>query len=188
MTTVLTSTEIAQLTAAVKGEGGYKRAATKQAAINALAKQLTERGREQTLTAILNAESYEAARVIALNGTATEEPSTEPVSEPEQEPERHFNIEQHRDEAVPAPPPKAPVHANSNRAKVLDRLSATPGEWVTIPELVAAVYGESADAREKRAPLMMVLKGIQQVIDAGKLNAKLVKIRENKETKFALTK
>jgi len=62
--TNLTMTEIAKLTAAAEGNGGFKRSANKEKATAKLAAALAAAGRADMLDAILAAPDFEAARAM----------------------------------------------------------------------------------------------------------------------------
>lgn len=78
----------------------------------------------------------------------------------------------------------APVRVGSNRDKAIQRLQRKLGEPVTLEALMLAVYG-AADA-DHRAPLMMVLKGIGNVIAAGKLPFTMQKHKDGRDIAFSL--
>lgn len=62
MDTNLTAIEIAKITAAIRGEAGYKRAASKAAAIKRLSAALADKGLEDRLPAILSAANLAEAK------------------------------------------------------------------------------------------------------------------------------
>lgn len=72
----------------------------------------------------------------------------------------------------------------TNRWNLLAALRAGRGSAVPQSVLLKAVYGEAH--KEFRAPLAMVMKGLQMAINANKLPYVIEKSRENKELHFAL--
>lgn len=72
----------------------------------------------------------------------------------------------------------------TNRWNLLAALRAGRGSAVAQSTLLKAVYGEAH--KEYRAPLAMVMKGLQMAIAANKLPYIIEKSRENKELHFAL--
>jgi hypothetical protein len=72
----------------------------------------------------------------------------------------------------------------TNRWNLLAALRAGRGSAVAQSALLKAVYGEAH--KEYRAPLAMVMKGLQMAITAKKLPYVIEKSRENKELHFAL--
>lgn len=72
----------------------------------------------------------------------------------------------------------------TNRWNLLAALRAGRGSAVPQSALLKAVYGEAH--KEFRAPLAMVMKGLQMAINAKKLPYVIEKSRENKELHFAL--
>jgi len=156
MNSNLTGIEIAQITAALKGAQGYKRPSSKAAAIKALANQLSSMDRSSALDEILFADNYEQARDIALGSVAPKKAVSQPV------------------------------RPGSNRDKAINKLLENVNKPVLIEDLIRAVYGEEADLRKQRWPMLMVMKGVGIVIKQGKLEGELVKTRKNKETSFAI--
>ena len=78
------------------------------------------------------------------------------------------------------------VTKGSNRDKLLERLLAAKGEFLSRNDLMVAVYGV-AD-KDHRGRLAMVLKGLGQLIASRKLSYKLETRKEGKDTAVALVK
>ncbi len=80
------------------------------------------------------------------------------------------------------------VGEGSYRDRLLKTFLNSRGEpsrkQIPMGDLVKAVYGNNY--KEYRAPLMMVMKGLRQVLAANKTGREIRKTRENKENHFGL--
>lgn len=93
--------------------------------------------------------------------------------------------------AAPAPRTKAGqalaafgARESSNRERLLTRLTESINKQVPLVELIKATYGNQKE--ENKGPLGMVLKGVQIMIDKGKLPYKLIKEKADGEISYGL--
>lgn len=76
------------------------------------------------------------------------------------------------------------LREGTNREKLVDALLAAKGKALGVSALLKATYGNAKE--ENKGALMMVMKGVQIMIDKNKIKLTLVKAKEGKEMTFAL--
>lgn len=76
------------------------------------------------------------------------------------------------------------VRKDSYRDKLMKVFDANIGKQVPISKLLVAVYGESR--KDYKGPLMMVMKGLKDVLVTNRTGKEIRKSRENKENYFGL--
>lgn len=77
------------------------------------------------------------------------------------------------------------LREGTNREKLVDALLAAKGKAQTVSQLLKATYGNAKE--ENKGALMMVMKGVQIMIDKNKIKLSLIKGKtEDKEMTFAL--
>lgn len=76
------------------------------------------------------------------------------------------------------------VGAGTNREKLLKKLHKNLNKFVSISDLMVAVYGEAR--KDYKGQLMMVMKGLKMIIESRELPYVIQKHRKDKENAFGL--
>lgn len=77
----------------------------------------------------------------------------------------------------------------SKRERLIKILVRNRNEYVTLADLIGAVYGGNVNEfmiDEMKGPLMMVMKGMEAMIEKRKLPVKIVKQKQGKDIKYGL--
>lgn len=74
----------------------------------------------------------------------------------------------------------------SKREALIKKLTAKRNDYVGLDKLIKAVYGADADVDEQKGPIMMVMKGMNVMIEKNNLPVKILKRKEGKNISYGL--